>query len=295
MLYWTDLLSNVNIRAVTTVTLAVLQLLATNANLITGSEGIGATMPAKDTPQLQPPAIWWALLYPGVLLYAAWQWLNRGTNKLANETSLPAAAAFGFLAVWSLLASGTHAPNALAVQLSLLILIIFVEAALFVAVVSASNPAILSPQELLCCGAPLSLLFGWLFVATALLLCNVIQLFGLVSLSVASNNQVLPAIMGTTFAVIASWLLSCKGPMPGNFWVAGTVCWGLLGSSVSASKVSKPILQTVLSVGILVVLACCVTGTTKPPKWGWASTGALWLCHLVVPFHENEEAIPLVN
>lgn len=259
MLHWNDLLSNVNIRAGTTATLAVLQLFAINANLITRSEGIGATVPAMYTPQLQPPAIWfavWAVLYPGVFLYAAWQWLNRGMNKLANETSLPAAAAFGFLAVWSLLASGTRAPNTLVVQLSLFFLIIFVDAALFVAVVSASNPAILSKQELLCCGAPLSLLFGWLCVATALLLCDVMQLCGVVSLSVASNNQLLPAVIGTSFAVIASWFLSCKGPMPGNFWVAGTVIWGLSGSAVSAAQVSKPILQTVLSVWIPVILAC---------------------------------------
>lgn len=97
---WTDL-ENDNIRAGLTAVLAVLQCAATGTNLLTGGPGIGAEAPASQTSQLQPPGIFfavWALLYPGVFVFAVWQWRER-TSALARDTNGPAALSFFFLMV----------------------------------------------------------------------------------------------------------------------------------------------------------------------------------------------------
>jgi hypothetical protein len=299
---WQDL-ENDNIRAGLTAVLAVLQCAATGTNLLTGGPGIGAAAPASQTSQLQPPGVFfsvWALLYSGVFVFAVWQWRERAT-ALARATSGPAALSFFFLMVWSLLASGSRTPNAAAVQVALLCIILAVDVPLFLAVRAASAPATLQPAQLLCCAAPLSLLLGWLAVATVLLLSTVAQLCGASALSLASTDQAAPAALTAAVAVAAAWLLSALGPLPGNFFFAGTIAFGLSGSAVSAHRASKPVLQGVAIAAVVLIVAAAAAGTSHPPKWGWASTGALMASALLRSAvtggggGQAEEAQPLVS
>jgi hypothetical protein len=277
---WKDL-ENDNIRAGVTAVLAVLQFIATATNLLTGGPGIGADTPASETSQLQPPAIFfavWALLYSGVFVFAAWQWRERAT-ALARSTSAPAALAFFFLMVWCFIASGSRNPNTRAVQVALLALILATDVPLFLAVRAAAEPATLTPSQLLCCAAPLSLLLGWLCLATVLLLSNVAQLFGATALSVASSDQAAPAALTAVVAIAAAWLLSPVGPLAGNFWFAGTLVWGLTGTAVSAHRAAsrKPVVEGVAIAAVVLIVAAAAAGTSPPPKFGWASTGTLML------------------
>jgi hypothetical protein len=200
---------------------------------------------------------------------------------------------------WSLLASGTRSPNSAVVQVALLVIILAVDVPLFAATSAASAPATLEPDQLLCCAAPLSLLFGWLCLATVLLLSNVAQLCGVTELSVASADQAAPCAAVVIVAMAAAWLLSPVGPFPGNFWVAGSLGWGLLGCAVSAR--SKPLLQYVAVGAVVLVFAAAAAGTEiteYPPKWGWASTGTLRLRAALAGFggggKKSKEATPLV-
>jgi hypothetical protein len=275
---WSDL-GNDNIRAGLTAVLAVLQFVATGTNLLTGGPGIGADAPASETSQLQPPGVFfavWALLYSGVFAYAVWQWRER-TTALARATSGPAALSFFVLMVWCLVASGSRNPNARAVQVALLALILATDVPLILAVRAASEPATLTPAQLLCCAAPLSLLFGWLLLATVLLLSNVAQLCGATALSLASSDQAAPAALTSIVATAAAWLLSPLGLLPGNFFVAGTLCWGLVGTAVSAQRASKPVLEGVAIAAVVLIVAAAAAGTSAPPKFGWASSGTLLL------------------
>ena len=104
--------------------------------------------------------------------------------------------------------------------MALLFIIVAVDIPLFLAVRAASAPATLEPAQLLCCAAPLSLLFGWLALATVLLLSSVAQLCGASALSLASTDQAAPAALTAAVAIAAAWVLSPLGPLPGNFFVA---------------------------------------------------------------------------
>jgi len=291
---WEDL-ENDNIRAGICAVLAVLQMLATATNTFTGGPGIGADAPPSETSQLQPPGAWfsvWALLYTGVLSFAVWQWRLRET-ELARATSGPAALSFFFLMVWSVLASGTQTPNAAAIQVALLIIIVAVDVPLFLAVKAASVPASYTSAELLLCAAPLSLLFGWLCLATVLLISSVAQRGGAVSLSLASTDQAAPSAAIAAVALAAAWLLSPAGPLRGNFFVAGTLCWGLSGTAVSGQRAGKPLVEGCACAAIALILAAAAAGTEKPGKWGWLSAGVVRL-RAALAGGADTEAQPLV-
>lgn len=293
---WEDL-QNDNVRAGACAVLAVLQMLATSTNSLTGGPGIGAPAPPSLTAQLQPPGVFfavWALLYTGVLAFAAWQWRYRET-ELARTTSAPAALGFLVLMLWAVLASGSRTPNAPVVQVSLLLIILPVDAFIFLAVRAASAPTSLTPSELLFCAAPLSLLLGWLCVATVLLLSIVAQLCGAVQLSAASSDQAAPAALVAALAGGAAWLLSPVGPLPGNFFVAGTLCYGLCGSAVAGQRAHKPLVEASAVAAVVLIAAAAAAGTQRPGKWGWLSTAVLWLRAAVRGGALDAEAQPLVS
>lgn len=181
--------------------------------------------------------------------------------------------------------------------MALLFIIVAVDIPLFLAVRAASAPATLEPAQLLCCAAPLSLLFGWLALATVLLLSSVAQLCGASALSLASTDQAAPAALTAAVAIAAAWVLSPLGPLPGNFFVAGTLAWGLAGTALSAHGASKPVLQGVAVSAIVLIVAAAAAGTSHPPKWGWASTGTLLLRSALTGGvgGQDAEAQPLVS
>ena len=263
----------------------VLQLAAANTNALTGTGlGIGGVY-ASGGPlcTLLQPATWaffvWFPIYTASAGYVIWQALpSNSSSPLARRSGWWALLAWTFLALWGAVASASPNPNTATVQAVLLVFMLGILRAAWLALHSvAVHPAPLSATETWCVAAPFSALAAWITVATVLNVGALALVLGASSLAYASTTLAPAALCVAALGALCVLLVLLT---EGNPFFSAVLVWGLAGIAAAAARPGYAALQAVAAIAATAVALAALYALSEPrgPRtWGPLTEAAVAL------------------